>query len=64
MSYDFLKNYSGQRTKEYLAFDKEAKKLARSNLSLDDATERLMKKTGFSASKSKMRIYQYKKRQG
>jgi hypothetical protein len=42
-------------------FDKRAKELAKSNLSIDDATEKLMKETGRSASHSKMRIYGYRK---
>ena len=47
-------------TSQEKQFDILARKLAKGKLSLDDATEHLMKKTGRSASDSKMRIYRYR----
>ena len=42
-------------------FDKLARKLAKDKMSLDDATEKLMIKTGRSSADAKMRIYNYRK---
>ena len=41
--------------------DKLARKLAKDKMSLDDATEKLMIKTGRSSADAKMRIYNYRK---
>jgi len=44
------------------SFDKLASELSKSKMSLDDATEKLMNKTGRSAADAKMRIYKYRNR--
>lgn len=53
--------YVGMGYVEEGKFDKRARELAKGKLSLDDATEKLMKEFNVEASHSKMRIHKYRR---